>query len=80
MSDRHTVSSTRVAVDALVACARAAPRELVSRLVGSDDVSAARLGQAIRDLQDTPDEPPQAPGSCCDRAHVIDPVTHDPAW
>ncbi|MEU4728511.1 hypothetical protein [Streptomyces sp. NPDC023588] len=80
MSDRHTVSSARVAVDQLVACARAAPRELVSMLVDSDDVGTARLGQAIRDVQDTPDEPPQAPESARDRPHGIDPVTHDPAW
>ncbi|MEV6734109.1 hypothetical protein [Streptomyces sp. NPDC051364] len=72
------MSQTGPVIDELVASALKAPGELVTRLLSSTDVRMARLGQAIRDLQDAPPDPPDA--DACDGTRVIDPVTHDPAW
>ncbi|MFF8293240.1 hypothetical protein ACF068_29030 [Streptomyces sp. NPDC016309] len=65
-------------INELVAAAREAPGETVSRLLNSTDAAAVRLGRAILDLQDVLPKPPDPDAD--EGTHPIDPVTHDPAW
>ncbi|MEU3776919.1 hypothetical protein AB0F11_27670 [Streptomyces sp. NPDC032472] len=76
-------------VDELLGCAAGMPRESVNRMLASSDVHEARLGRAVRALQQTLGAPgTAAPGmaahgsSAPARAEgtAIDPVTHDPGW
>ncbi|MEV0410927.1 hypothetical protein AB0I68_08995 [Streptomyces sp. NPDC050448] len=70
-------------VDELLGCAADAPRETVDRLLASHDVHAARLGRAVRAVQQalgTERNTAGSPHSPHSDAAAIDPVTHDPAW
>lgn len=67
-------------VDELLGCAVDAPGETVDRLLASPDVHAARLGRAVRAVQQALGTERNTAGSPRCDATAIDPVTHDPAW
>ncbi|MEW1635293.1 hypothetical protein AB0469_14560 [Streptomyces sp. NPDC093801] len=73
-------------VDELLGCAVDAPRATVAHLLASQDFHTARLGRAVRAIQEellraerntdgSLHSPPSRSGTT-----VLDPVTHDPAW
>jgi hypothetical protein len=72
------VSPFNPEIDELVESARNASPELVAHLLGSDDDRAVRLGRAIQTMQRN--QPTSQTTETSDRATLIDPVRHDPAW
>jgi hypothetical protein len=71
------VSPITPEIDELVASAHDASPELVAHLLESDDDRAVRLGRAIQAMQR---QPHSRTTEASDKAPLIDPVRHDPAW